>query len=77
MIYNSFGLTLVSHEPFESINKAITEEMDILSSTIVLEKNFTRKTVADTDRGLELMQQIDDLKMLLTAYRKGLIKERQ
>ncbi|SHH87904.1 fructose-1,6-bisphosphatase-3 [Clostridium collagenovorans DSM 3089] len=76
LIYNSFGLTLVAHEPFESIQKAILEEVDILSSTIVLEKNFTRKRVYDTDRGLELEQQIEDLKMLLCAYRSGLIKER-
>lgn len=75
LIYNSYGLILVSHEPFESIQKAIEEEKDILSSTIVLEANIERKRVEDTDKGKEIQQQINDLMMLLCAYRKGLIKE--
>ena len=33
--------------------------------------------VKDTDRGRELMTQIDDLNKLLAAYRTGFIKERQ
>ena len=32
--------------------------------------------VADTDIGNDLKEQVGDLKMLLAAYRKGLIKER-
>lgn len=75
LIYNSYGLLLTSHEPFESIRKAIEEEQDILSSTIILEHALTRKRVADTDIGKELKKQIKDLEMLLVAYRKGLIKE--
>lgn len=75
LIYNSYGLILVSHEPFESIQKAIEEEKDILSSTIVLEANLERKRVEDTDKGKDIQQQINDLMMLLCAYRKGLIKE--
>jgi fructose-1,6-bisphosphatase-3 len=77
LIYNSFGLMLASHEPFESIQKAIEEEKDILSTTIVLEHTNARIRVADTDIGLELEHQIEDLSMLLAAYRKGLIKEQQ
>lgn len=75
LIYNSYGLLLTSHEPFESIRKAIEEEQDILSSTIILEHALTRKRVADTDIGRELKKQIKDLEMLLVSYRKGLIKE--
>lgn len=77
LIYNSYGLVLVSHEPFESTIKAIEEEKDILSSTVVLEKVVERKTVGCTDVGDELKLQIKDLEMLLTAYRKGLIKEQR
>lgn len=76
LIYNSFGLLLVSHQPFESTEMAIKEETDILSSTIVLEQVGDRKTVGDTDIGTTLKQQISDLTMLLNAYRKGLIKEK-
>jgi fructose-1,6-bisphosphatase-3 len=75
LIYNSFGLQLVSHQPFESTEKAIKEETDILSSYLVLEQVVERKTVGDTDIGIALNQQIDELKLLLSAYRKGLIKQ--
>ncbi len=75
LIYNSYGLLLTSHEPFESIRKAIEEEDDILSSTIVLEQTASRKRVADTDLGVDLKREIVALKKLLNAYRKGYIKE--
>lgn len=74
LIYNSYGLQLVAHEPFDSTEEAIVKEKDILSTTMVVEKKLERKRVVDTDIGLELKKQIKDLKMLLTAYRKGLIK---
>lgn len=75
LIYNSHGLILASHEPFESRNKAIKEEIDIHSTKIVLEKVSERKMVADTDIGKEVQEQIADLEMLLAAFRKGIIKE--
>ncbi|WP_234123914.1 fructose-1,6-bisphosphatase [Clostridium hydrogenum] len=74
LIYNSYGLSLVSHEPFESTQKAIEEEKDILSTSIVLEQEVERKRVGDTDIGEELKIQIKDLEKLLDAYRKGVIK---
>ncbi len=77
LIYNSYGLLLASHAPFESTQKAIDEGKDILSSTIVLEKSTNRIRVTDTDVGLEIKDQIEDLELLLTAYRKGLIKEQK
>lgn len=77
LIYNSYGLLLVSHEPFESTQKAIEEETDILSTTVVLEQVVERKRVGDTDIGEELKSQIKDLEALLAAYRKGLIKEQR
>ena len=75
LIYNSYGLLLVSHEPFESTQKAIEEEKDILSTTVVLEQDVERKRVGDTDIGEELRIQIKDLELLLDAYRKGILKE--
>ncbi|MBZ9606450.1 fructose-1,6-bisphosphatase [Clostridium estertheticum] len=77
LIYNSYGLLLASHAPFESTQKAIDEGKDILSSTIVLEKSTYRIRVIDTDVGLDIQEQIKDLESLLTAYRKGLIKEQR
>lgn len=74
LIYNSYGFQLVAHEPFDSTEEAIVKERDILSTTMIVEKRLERKRVKDTDVGMELKSQIRDLKMLLTAYRKGLIK---
>jgi fructose-1,6-bisphosphatase-3 len=36
-----------------------------------------RMLVADTDKGTELKQQIDDLEELLYAYRHGFLTERE
>ena len=77
LIFNSYGLLLVSHEAFESKEKAIKEEKDILSTTVVLEREVVRKKVQDTDDGEELRAQISDLTMLLDAYQKGIIKEQK
>lgn len=75
LIYNSFGLCLTSHEPFESTAKAIEEEGDIYSTTLVVEK-VNRKKVADTDIGCRIKGQIEDLEGLLKAYKRGVIKEK-
>lgn len=75
LIYNSYGLLLVSHEAFESTQKSIEEEKDILSTTMVLERETKRKRVSDTDVGEEIKVQIEDLMNLLEAYRKDLVKE--
>ncbi|MDR8390285.1 fructose-1,6-bisphosphatase [Aliifodinibius sp. S!AR15-10] len=75
LIFNSYGLILAAHEPFESRQKAIEQEVDIHSETKILEQNTERIRVADTDNGKEIQHKIDDLKRLLEAYRSGLIKE--
>lgn len=75
LIYNSYSLQLVSHQPFTSAEEAIVQESDILSTNAVVEHKINRKRVKDTDMGKEIQNQIDDLKLLLLAYRKGLIKE--
>jgi fructose-1,6-bisphosphatase-3 len=77
LIYNSYGLILVSHDPFESTQKAVEEEKDIHSTRRVIEKELERKRVGDTDNGAELKENIKDLQMLLNAYRTGLIKEQE
>jgi fructose-1,6-bisphosphatase-3 len=76
LIYNSYGLVLVEHHHFESAQKAIEYEQDIISRRVDIEMNPKRKRVKDTDIGKVIQLQVDDLKMLLAAYRKGLIKER-
>lgn len=75
LIYNSYGLILAAHEPFESTRKAIEEENDIVSELRILEKTLVRKRVGDTDIGDQLRIEIKELEQLLVAYRKGLIRE--
>lgn len=76
LIYNSYGLILAAHEPFESTEAAIEKESDIHSDSVVVKRVLERKLVGDTDIGQELKEQIEDLKMLLQAYRSGEITER-
>ena len=74
--YHSQGFQLVQHEPFTSMQKAIEEGQDIKSTTQIVELSSKRVKVKDTDKGRELIAQINDLKKLLEAYRIGLINER-
>ena len=76
LVFNSRGLQLVQHDPFESRQKAIEEGIDIKSTSFVVEINTRRIMVKDTDIGAELKTQIDELEKLLTAYRLGLIKQK-
>ena len=77
LIFNSYGLVLVEHKEFSSMANAIKEEKDIISDRVFIEGTAARKRVADTDVGKDLNIQIDDLKLLLAAFRKGLIKEKR
>ena len=76
LIYNSTSLVLVEHQPFCSKSKAITYEVDIISSRQTFMLSTKPICVGDTDIGIELRRQIDDLKNLLQAYQVGVIKER-
>ncbi len=76
LIYNSYGLVLAAHEPFESVEKAVQEGSDIVSHTILVQHVVKRKTVADTDIGRELCASIRDLENLLVAYREGVLVEK-
>lgn len=76
LIYNSYGLVLAAHEPFESVEKAVQDGSDIVSHTILVEHVMKRKTVADTDVGTCLKESIRDLEALLLAYREGLLVEK-
>lgn len=76
LIYNSHGLSLAEHEPFESLEKAIEEGNDVVSHKTLVQRANKRKRVADTDIGKRLKEEIHDLEALLKAYREGVIKER-
>lgn len=77
LVYHSRGFQLVQHEPFTSAEDAIQRGTDIKSTTQIVEMSNRRMLVADTDIGVELRKQIDDLEELLYAYRHGYIKEKE
>ena len=77
LIADSRGMYLVAHEPFESVQHAITHEEDLHSTPMMLERNIVRKRVGDTDIGKTILNRIEYLNMLLSAYKSGLIREKR
>ena len=75
LISNSHGCVLDSHEPLESVEAVVANEYDIHSKRRTVEHFSSRMKVADTDTGKELKAQIEDLELLLKAYRSGAIAE--
>lgn len=68
LIYNSRHLALAEHKPFDP-NRESSPKVSIV------EKMKNRVMVADTDKGRELAETIEDLKELVAAFRRGDIKE--
>lgn len=77
LVFHSRGFELVQHVPFTTAEDAVKNGTDILGTTKIVELNRQRMRVRDTDIGRELQGQIDELMMLLYAYRSGMIKERK
>lgn len=76
LTYNSYGLTLTAHEPFERAEQVIYDNRDIVSNQVAVEHAFNRILVGDTDNGKKLRENIADLKELIKAYRLGTISEK-
>ena len=76
LIYNSHGMRIKSHMPFESVERVLSENIDIESRANQFEIEPYRVMVGDSDIGKRLAAQIEDLNELLTAYRDGVIPER-
>ena len=75
LIYNSRSLRIVAHQPFVGRERAIRENYDISSSTNLFERMEDRQKIRETDIGQNLQKRIDDLMLLLAAYRDGAVKE--
>lgn len=77
LIYNSYGLLLVSHKPFDTVEKVISEGATVQSTSRLVEEVAKRKMVADTDTGKEFSVKIRYLEMLAFAYKNGYLKEKE
>ena len=69
LIYDSHSLNLAEHKPFIAGESEHTPEIHMV------ERLDHRANISDTDKGRELLLQINDLRDLLDAYRSGDIKE--
>ena len=77
LIYNSRSLRIVAHQPFVGRERAIRENYDISSSTTLFERMEARQKIAETDIGRDLQKRIEELHLLLAAYRDGAVMEKR
>jgi len=76
LIYDSQGMSLVSHVPFTSTEDAIENGTDIVGPMEIVEKPKERILVKQSDIGKKISAEIEDLHELFTLYSEGVIKER-
>ncbi len=75
LISSPRGMRLKAHEAFRSVREALVENADIQSETDQFGASDRPIMVSDTDTGAEIREQILDLRMLLDAYRTGVLDE--
>ena len=75
LVYNSRGLILRTHQPFESAEKAIHEDEDIASKSEYIYTAPQRILVRDTDEGGRKQALIRDLCALVEAYQTGVLPQ--
>ena len=75
LVYSSRTMSLRTHQPFVSAEKAVNENIDIISQKNILETENHRILVEETDEGENLRERVHDLKQLVRAYQLGWIKE--
>ncbi len=76
LTFNSYGLILTSHMPFESVSYILENNLEMTSQKNVVEKTLKRTLVKDTDNGRKLLEDIEDLKKLMFLYNSGVISEK-
>ncbi|MGN1130263.1 MAG: fructose-bisphosphatase class III, partial [Ruminococcus sp.] len=76
LFFNSYGLMLSAHEPFESVEKSITSGKDMKTYRVASQVSDRRILVEDTDNGRAIKENIKDLKDLIKAYRSGVVRQK-
>lgn len=74
LIFNSHGMRIKSHRPFQNVQQVLEKNVDIDSVTEVVEMEPKRVMIGDTDNGKQINNLIKDLHALLFAYRNGLVQ---
>ena len=75
LIFNSRHFRMVSHQPFAGRKEALRRNRDIENDSLIFETLEKRMKVSQTDEGVELRAQVDDLVRLMDAYRSGAVVE--
>ena len=75
LIFNSYNIRIVSHQPFVGRQEALFNNYDIANDSMVFERMDSRMKISQTDNGRLLQEQVDDLRLLLLAYRTGAVTE--
>lgn len=75
LVYNSYGMRIISHTPFDGLENAVSGNKDIHSTTVVFDVLEKRIDVEHTDSGKRIKEQIEALGMLMDAYQSGFLKE--
>ena len=70
LIYDSHSLSLAEHKPF------VKGQYNSSPTVRIVENMKERVNISDTDKGIELLSQINDLRELLEAYKNGTLKEK-
>jgi len=71
LIANSHGMRLMSHQPFTTIEDALSSGRDIHSQSLEFCTYSRRQRVQDTDAGQRMRERMEDLKDLLKACNAG------
>jgi fructose-1,6-bisphosphatase-3 len=75
LIISPAGIDLAELHHFDSIDEVIAGGSDILPKIVRIREFNPHRTVADTDDGVAVRGQIDELRMLISAYRHGFLQE--
>lgn len=74
LIFNSHGMRIKAHSGFSSIADVLRLNDDIESETDIFATEPKRLMIADTDAGKKIIDRIEDLHALVTAYRESVIR---
>jgi fructose-1,6-bisphosphatase-3 len=75
LIGNSHELVLAAHAPFAETDELLRQGRDVTPQTEQVVAFPHRLLIADTDTGQLLREQLDDLRKLIDAYRRGILPE--
>lgn len=85
-VYGDRGYTLVlspervslaEHHHFESVEEVIQNDADIVPKITTVCAYPRPRLIADTEEGAEIRERIAALESLITAYRQGLLREKE